>query len=468
MYDKRQKETLRGKTILRLFVSLIMLIICALLAVEVADWFYLIQREYIGINNSLLIIHNSYCTGVIIGGILTLGLLICFRIFGGKYLFDTKISYFIIAIVTFLVTSAILAFSFFDYSVIKDNGVLRNKGWLVEHKIYPWSSIEQASVEYYYGYKGRIGVKYVLYMNNGETLDLTNSDEFWKKIFALEITFKHKGLKIIRMQVDADAYQKLKNEFSRPSRAGHENQFQEVILKLFDIKEQHNLPAPTATPASTPSPPDPVHENLEDTNTFESEQSFIHYELRPVDQANEDGSLIEFRKNLISNIEERNINFLKQYFDEQGKWDFGGTTKEQLLESWGEENWLDLQKAVALGGTFFDKEKTVFIAPYTAELFPDEFDEYEDMYDFEVATKDHVEVYMHKDLDSNVIEILNYTVVKRIDKDDVEDSYWKKIEISDGRIGYVIGDNIRSPIDHRVILEKVNNEWKITAFLAGD
>jgi hypothetical protein len=234
---------------------------------------------------------------------------------------------------------------------------------------------------------------------------------------------------------------------------------------------QKSIPISTSTPVPTPIPtPTPItatstHENLEDTNRIENEKSFKYYELSPVDQANEVKGLIEFRDELITNIKERNIDFLYKYFDEQGKWDFGGTTKEQILESWDEESWLELQKAVLLGGAFFDEEKTLFISPYTFMLFPDEF---EDSYEFEVAIKDHVEVYIPKDVDSNLIEILNYTIVKRIYEDDEYDSYWKKIEMSDGRVGYVIGDSIRSPIDYRIGFEKVKNDWKITFFLAGD
>ena len=191
---------------------------------------------------------------------------------------------------------------------------------------------------------------------------------------------------------------------------------------------------------------------------------FKYYELKPVDQAVEIESLFEFREELLTNIKERNIDFLYKYFDEQGSWDFDSTTKEQLLKSWDEESWLELQKAVLLGGAFYDEEKTIFVAPYTFNLFPDEFDAYE----FEVAIKDHVEVYMDKDVDSNIIEILNYTIVKRIYEGAEDDSYWKIIEMPDGRVGYVIGENIRSPIDYRVGFEKINNDWKVTFFLAGD
>jgi hypothetical protein len=217
-----------------------------------------------------------------------------------------------------------------------------------------------------------------------------------------------------------------------------------------------STPTPTPTPTST-------HEDLE-TNMKVNEKSFKYFELSPVDQAVEDESLIKFREELIANIKERNIDFLNKYFDEQGTWDFGGSTKEQLLKSWDEESWLELQKAVLLGGAFYNEEKTLFFSPYTFKLFPEEFDPYE----FEVAIKDHVEVYSLKDVDSEIIGMLNYTIVKRRYEDDNYDPNWKKIEMSDGSVGYVIGDNIRSPIDYRVGFEKVNNAWKITSFLAGD
>ena len=44
----------------------------------------------------------------------------------------------------------------------------------------------------------------------------------------------------------------------------------------------------------------------------------------------------------------------------------------------------------------------------------------------------------------------------------------ERLKTADGKEGYVATDKVRSLLDYRLLATKVNNEWRITAFLAGD
>lgn len=142
------------------------------------------------------------------------------------------------AIAVILIELVILTFSFFNYSVIKENGIsIQNTPF--EEKDYSWNDVEQASVEYQYryknGYKYSISIKYILSMSDGNEINLLDSNEFFNKILTLEDLFEKKGVKIVRMKVNEDVYNDLKNDFSGPSRTGVNDRFEDVVVKLFNI-----------------------------------------------------------------------------------------------------------------------------------------------------------------------------------------------------------------------------------------
>lgn len=44
----------------------------------------------------------------------------------------------------------------------------------------------------------------------------------------------------------------------------------------------------------------------------------------------------------------------------------------------------------------------------------------------------------------------------------------QRVKTADGKEGYIATDKLRSLLDYRLLATKVNGEWRITAFLAGD
>ena len=193
-------------------------------------------------------------------------------------------------------------------------------------------------------------------------------------------------------------------------------------------------------------------------------RSYEPFQMLPIDEAAEDTNLLAFREALLDAVEDRNIQFLEDHLAENGKYGFDGTTKELLLETWDESMWIEMDKAVGLGGIFFDEEKTEFITPYTFKGFPDNYDGFE----FNVAISSDVKVYEIKDISSTVIDTLNYSVVKVPAM--YEDELWTIVELPSGKLGYVKSEEIRSPIDYRVYFTKKpdSGEWEITGMLVGD
>ena len=43
-----------------------------------------------------------------------------------------------------------------------------------------------------------------------------------------------------------------------------------------------------------------------------------------------------------------------------------------------------------------------------------------------------------------------------------------KVRLADGREGYMHDDELYSPLNYRMVVEKLRGKWMITAFIAGD
>ncbi len=240
LVDKDKKKATGVGALIRVLTFFLITISCTVVIVKLYDWYCSLQERYFDTNSSLLFIHSSYSIVVIIAATFMLGLILFFWLFNKKHRSDPKIrvKYMISAIAVILIALVILTFSFFNYSVIKENGIsIQNTPF--EEKDYSWNDVEQASVEYQYryknGYKYSVSIKYILSMSDGNEINLLDSNEFFNKILTLEDLFEKKGVKIVRMKVNEDVYNDLKNDFSGPSRTGVNDRFQDVVVKLFNI-----------------------------------------------------------------------------------------------------------------------------------------------------------------------------------------------------------------------------------------
>ncbi|MFN6962757.1 MAG: SH3 domain-containing protein [Pyrinomonadaceae bacterium] len=199
--------------------------------------------------------------------------------------------------------------------------------------------------------------------------------------------------------------------------------------------------------------------------------------VRPVDEALQDKSFVEFRKKLIAAVERRDVKFLLSIVDARIKNSFGGDDGvAEFKQQWniGTKNskfWDEFLIVVSNGGRWIRDDESgtkLFLAPYTFQAFPDDLDAFE----YSVIFGKDVNLRARPSADAPVVAKLSYNVVKitanipkRNDRDAAE---WYKVETLGGKSGWVKADFVRSPIDYRAAFVKKRGVWKMTAFIAGD
>lgn len=200
------------------------------------------------------------------------------------------------------------------------------------------------------------------------------------------------------------------------------------------------------TPTSSPTP---------NPEAYETER------ILPVDETSQNPEYLSFRDELLKKIDERDMNYLKAHVDPDILWS-GMERGADLLEMfWHEEEWLELKRVLELGGKFDDPlEPSHFAAPYVTLLFPDTFDAFE----YVVALKGDVKVYAERNERSDVLDVLDYEIVKAA----YEDGDWTPVTTPRGVKGYVKSKETRSPLNYRASFAVENGVWSLVAFVAGD
>lgn len=204
--------------------------------------------------------------------------------------------------------------------------------------------------------------------------------------------------------------------------------------------------------------------------------------LYPVDQAAANPEFLAFRKELLAAVARKDTAFLMRHVDPDvkvGIADPGGKANFRL--AWqlntnptASPVWAELKEILSMGGIFYEKELTSFLAPYVFHAATD--DPYEDLF----ITGSGVRVRRQPGSAGEVIANLSYDRVKPAainwDKPepllsetiDGETYDWEKIITQAGDTGYVYGKFVRSPIDTRVHFQRKADGWMLVSLLAGD
>jgi len=204
--------------------------------------------------------------------------------------------------------------------------------------------------------------------------------------------------------------------------------------------------------------------------------SFAQAKLLPPKTAIFDNSLSKFLKDLSKAVENEDTPFIVNHLAEEIMVSFGGDGGiQEFKEYWTldkdtSELWEELKKIMTLGGGPYEGIER-YTLPYVFTQWPD--DESFDAFEYAAITGSNVNV---RDLPSvegsKVLGQFSYDIVKiNYEKThpEYEDTGWYYVESSTGDLeGYVYGFYVRSPIDYRLGLEKMEGEWKITYLVAGD
>ncbi|HSI88285.1 MAG TPA: SH3 domain-containing protein [Pyrinomonadaceae bacterium] len=197
--------------------------------------------------------------------------------------------------------------------------------------------------------------------------------------------------------------------------------------------------------------------------------------VRPLDEAGEDKSFLEFRKKLIDAAERKDAAYIMGILDPKVRVSFGGDAGiEDFKKFWelstgNSRFWDEFLPVIKNGGSWYrENGQTIFTAPYTFKGFPDDLDSFEHL----VVFGSNVNLRESPERNGKVLEKLSYNVVRVDDEKFVEGSdekiEWYLITTLTGKTGWVKAEYIRSPIDYRAGFEKKNGKWKMIFFVAGD
>lgn len=146
---------------------------------------------------------------------------------------------------------------------------------------------------------------------------------------------------------------------------------------------------------------------------------------------------------------------------------FGGDNGiEEFKQTWLSDNgrediWEILTEVLARGGSFH--EDGSFSAPYVYSRWPDHLDAFE----YVAIVGTDVPIMASDDDNSKIIEKLSFSTVPVAGTSPFS-ADWVKIKLSNGQEGYARRTFARSPIDYRIIFEKIDGQWLIKALIAGD
>lgn len=256
-----------------------------------------------------------------------------------------------------------------------------------------------------------------------------------------------------------------------------------VILLFFacnDSSETSEMTLPKAKSVNQDSSTRVLYkEYREGKELFSPTQIYELGKLNPVDEAQNDTVFFVFREKLLDAVRNKDIFYLLDQLDPNIKVNFGdGNGVEAFTQAWqltSEEKtkvsplWDELEKTLQLGGSF-DKDNDLFLSNYVFATL----DEPYDPFIHAVVVGSGVRYRSAPNLQSKVVGRLSYDVVEVLDRNGPtatiggETYPWVKIKSLTGKEGYIFGKYIVSPIDYRAGFKKINGNWKMTFFVAGD
>ncbi len=187
-----------------------------------------------------------------------------------------------------------------------------------------------------------------------------------------------------------------------------------------------------------------------------------------------DASLIQFMDRLEDAVNTRDKDFIISILSPNIVNSFGGDNGIEEFKTywnWSSKSssfWRIMQRLIEMGGGTY-KQNGQYTLPYVFTNWNDKHDSYL----YAAITGTYVNVRDQPSLNqSKVLGQFNYDIVK-VDYErshpSMDSPEWYYVEqANEGLKGYVFWKYVWSPIGYRAIFEKINGEWKMTIFLAGD
>jgi len=201
--------------------------------------------------------------------------------------------------------------------------------------------------------------------------------------------------------------------------------------------------------------------------------------VNPVDEGQMNTDFRDFRRDLMNAVSRKDASHIMGVLSDEIKYSFDEDNgKEGFKKAWkldvnSTEStlWQELNKILALGGTFENREQSVFTAPYIYTTFSQGHDPTE----YAVVTGQGVRLREKPSRGSRNLATLSYDIVRllpdpnpRRERIAKERHYWRKVQMENGTVGYVYGKYVHSPTDYRISFEKEGKDWKMFMFVKGE
>ncbi len=188
--------------------------------------------------------------------------------------------------------------------------------------------------------------------------------------------------------------------------------------------------------------------------------------LEPVDESSRRADFVDFRRRLQDSVARRDEAALLGIVHAKVRTSFGDgggieEFKKEHLENKEGGFWEEFALILRLGGRF--RRNDAFDAPYTFSAWPDNLDSFECL----AIIGSRVRVRAAPGLNARILTALDFAVVRALPAGS-ETPGWRRIQLADGRTGYIASRYVRSPIDHRALFEFQDGRWSLMAYVAGD
>jgi hypothetical protein len=189
--------------------------------------------------------------------------------------------------------------------------------------------------------------------------------------------------------------------------------------------------------------------------------------LLPVDEAPNRADFFTFRAHLQIAVARRDVDAVLGVVHPKIRASFGpanGLAAFKAMWRLGASNsdlWHELGAVLGLGGSFEGED--TFVAPYVFSKWPDNVDSFEHV----AVIGDNVAVRARPAVSAARLSSVSFAILgRRLDRAVPEG--WLKVQLDNGREGFIASRYLRSPVDYRAYFAFADGRWLMTAFIAGD
>jgi len=188
--------------------------------------------------------------------------------------------------------------------------------------------------------------------------------------------------------------------------------------------------------------------------------------LPPVDQCTREPAFRAFATTLKRAVARRDKDAFLKLLAPDVVVNFGGDEgRDAFARQWFGSSaptdlWAQMDRILKLGCARADDARVI---PSLTWQF--ESDNDADIFELSVVTSPAAKLRKISAKESPAVATLAWDVVRPIES---EGDTQTKVRLNDGREGWLWNNELRSPLDYRLVIKKRQSKWLITAFVAGD